>query len=182
MVVLVAVVAVVVVVEAAAVVEAVRGVKLAFGTRTFNSFYAKHVLWRRWWWRCEEGARRPGLEGQVLRHVLWHVLRSALRRVLHVLVLHVSPKGRRGGGSRLDRRAPQHNYFLPLERLRSLRPFHARPSRVDHHFHWACCANKGRRTFKERATIKKPLIYKTRGAWGGGSWGQATSVNTWRRR
>ena len=82
MVVLVAVVAVVVVVEAAAVVEAVRGVKLAFGTRTFNSFYAKHVLWRRWWWRCEEGARRPGLEGQVLRHVFWCVLRHVLRHVL----------------------------------------------------------------------------------------------------
>ena len=28
---------------------------------------------RRRWWRGEEGARRPGPEGQVLRHVLWHV-------------------------------------------------------------------------------------------------------------
>ena len=30
---------------------------------------------RRWWWSGEEeeGARRPGFEGQVLRHVLWHV-------------------------------------------------------------------------------------------------------------
>ena len=58
------------------------------------------------------------------------------RRVLHVLVLHVSPKGRRGGaarvcwawvrrppwprtgprpgsGSRLGRRAPQHTFFCP---------------------------------------------------------------------
>ena len=29
--------------------------------------------------------------------VLWHVLHSALRRVVLVLVLHVSPKGRREG-------------------------------------------------------------------------------------
>ena len=49
------------------------------------------------WWRGEEGARRPGPEGKVLRHVPWHVLRNVVRRVLHVLVLHVSPKGRRGG-------------------------------------------------------------------------------------
>jgi len=33
---------------------------------------------RRRRWRGGEGARRPGPEGQVLRHVLWHVLRSAL--------------------------------------------------------------------------------------------------------
>ena len=49
----------------------------------------------------EEGARRPGPEGQVLWRVLWHVLRnvlrSALRCVLFVLVLHVSPKGKHGG-------------------------------------------------------------------------------------
>ena len=52
----------------------------------------------------------PGPEGQVLRHVLWHslrhVLRSILRRVLHVpvlhmLVLHVSPKGGVGSGTLL---------------------------------------------------------------------------------
>jgi len=31
---------------------------------------------RQWrWWRGEEGARRPGREDQVLRHVLWHVRR-----------------------------------------------------------------------------------------------------------
>ena len=41
--------------------------------------------------RGREGARRPGPVGKVLRHVLWYVLRNALRRVLHVLVLHVSP-------------------------------------------------------------------------------------------
>ena len=46
--------------------------------------------------RGEEGARRPGTEGQFLRRVLWLVLRNALRnalrRVPDVLVLHVSPK------------------------------------------------------------------------------------------
>jgi len=45
---------------------------------------------------------------QVLRHVLRHVLRQVLRRVLHVLVphvlvLHVSPKGKRGVGSTAGR-------------------------------------------------------------------------------
>ena len=33
-------------------------------------------------WRGEEGARCPGPEGQFLRHVLWHALRSALYSVL----------------------------------------------------------------------------------------------------
>jgi len=56
---------------------------------------------RRRRWRGGEGARRPGPEGQVLRHVLWQVLRNVLRRIVHVLVLHVSPKGGRGGGSRV---------------------------------------------------------------------------------
>ena len=55
-------------------------------------------------WRGEEGARRPGPEGQFLRHVLWHTLRStlrnALRHVLDVPVLHVSPKESAGGGGR----------------------------------------------------------------------------------
>ena len=50
------------------------------------------------------GARRPGPEGQVLRHILRYVLRnalsSALRRVLHVPVLHVS-QGGVGGGMRV---------------------------------------------------------------------------------
>ena len=46
---------------------------------------------RRRWRRSEEGARRPGTEGKVLRHVLWYVFRNALRRILHVLVFHVSP-------------------------------------------------------------------------------------------
>jgi len=45
---------------------------------------------RRRWWRGDEGARRPGPVGQVLRHVLWHVLHNALRCVLYVPVLHVT--------------------------------------------------------------------------------------------
>ena len=52
--------------------------------------------------RLQREIRRPGPEGQVLRHVLWHVLRSALRhvlrRVLHLSVLHVLPKGSAGDG------------------------------------------------------------------------------------
>ena len=55
-------------------------------------------------WRGEEGARRPGPEGQFLHHALRHALRNALRnvlrRVLDVLVLHVSPKDSAGGGGR----------------------------------------------------------------------------------
>jgi len=55
-------------------------------------------------WRGEEGARRPGPEGQFLHHVLRHALRNALRnvlrRVLDVLVLHVPPKESVGGGER----------------------------------------------------------------------------------
>ena len=35
--------------------------------------------------RGEEGARRPGPEAQVLRHVLWHVLHNALRRVVQAV-------------------------------------------------------------------------------------------------
>jgi len=38
---------------------------------------------------------------QVLRYVLWNALRNVLCRVLHVLVLYVSPKGERGGGARV---------------------------------------------------------------------------------
>ena len=53
----------------------------------------------------EEGARRPGPEGQVLRrimrHVLRQVLRHVLRRVLHVLVIYVLLKGKRGDGTRV---------------------------------------------------------------------------------
>jgi len=59
--------------------------------------------------RDEEGARRPGPEGQFLHHALRHALRNALRnvvrRVLDVLVLHVSPKESVGGGGRW--RVPQ---------------------------------------------------------------------------
>ena len=55
-------------------------------------------------WRGEEGARRLGPEGQFLYHVLRYALRNALRsvqrRVLDVLVLHVSPKESAGGGGR----------------------------------------------------------------------------------
>ena len=46
--------------------------------------------------RVDDAARRPSL-----RHVLWHVLRNALRRVLHVLVFNVLPKGGVGGGMRV---------------------------------------------------------------------------------
>ena len=54
------------------------------------------------WWRGEEGARRPAPEGQVLRHVLWHVL---LRHVLRPAPRPsgarpsrvTSPKGKRWG-------------------------------------------------------------------------------------
>jgi len=55
-------------------------------------------------WRGEEGARRPGPEGQflhrVLRHALRNALRNALRRVLDVPVLHVSSKESVGVGGR----------------------------------------------------------------------------------
>ena len=34
---------------------------------------------QRRWWRGDEGARRPGPEAKVLRHVLWHALHNALR-------------------------------------------------------------------------------------------------------
>jgi len=81
---------------------------------------------RRRRWRGEEGARRPGPEGQVLRHVLWHVLRSALRRVLGVPVLHVSTKGgcEGGGGGAAVRVAARSSilFFLPSKGLRSPRP------------------------------------------------------------
>jgi len=74
------------------------------------------------WWHFEEGARRPGPEGQVLRHVLWHALRNALRHalrcVLHVLVLHVSPKGKRVGGLASGSPRAAAYRFLPPERLR----------------------------------------------------------------
>jgi len=59
---------------AAAAVVVVRARKHDFGAHTFSAFYAQHAL----------------------RHILRHVLRYVLRRVLHVLVLHVSPKGKRG--------------------------------------------------------------------------------------
>ena len=58
--------------------------------------------------RRERAAR--ALEGQFLRHVLRHILRHVydiirnvpvLRRVLHVPVLHVSPKGSVGGRMRV---------------------------------------------------------------------------------
>jgi len=69
-------------------------------------------------------ARRPGPERQSLRHVLWRILRSVLRRVLHVpvlnapvlnvLVLHVPPKGSVGGGHRWKMtRAMMNTFALP---------------------------------------------------------------------
>jgi len=78
---------------------------------------AQRRRWRRWW-RGEEGARPPSPEGQVLRHVLWNVLRNVLRRVVHVLVLHVSPKVRRGGGGARVRVAARRRipfFFCPLK-------------------------------------------------------------------
>jgi len=49
------------------------------------------------WRGGEKGARRPGPEGQVLRHIPRCVLRnfhrSVLRRVLHVFALRVSHQG-----------------------------------------------------------------------------------------
>ena len=55
------------------------------------------------------------------------------------------------------------------------------PSRVDRHCHWACRTNKGLRTFKQRATMKKPLMKKPWGAWVGGRLG-ATGVSLVRDR
>ena len=50
-----------------------------------------------------------------MRHVLWHVLRNALRCVLHVLVLHVSPKGGRGGGGLASESPRAAALFCPLK-------------------------------------------------------------------
>jgi len=61
--------------------------------------------------------------------------------------------------------------LLLSERLRSPRLFHARPSHVDRHCNWACRTNKGLRTFKERATMKKLLMKKPWVAWGWGAVG-----------
>ena len=52
---------------------------------------------------------------------MWHVLRNALRRVLHVPVLHVSPKGRRVGGAHV-RVAARRSTPFSFEWLRSPRP------------------------------------------------------------
>ena len=87
----------------------------------------------------------------------------------------MSPKGRRGGGARVRVAARRSTTFFP-EGLRSPRPLRARPSRVERHCHWACRTNNGLRSFKERATMKKPLVKKP---WGRGDWGslgQATAV------
>ena len=75
----------------------------------------------------------------------------------------MSPKGRRVGGlaSGSPRAAA---YLFSPERLRSPRPLRARPSRAV--LHWACRTNKGLRTFKERAAMKKPLMKKPFGDWG----------------
>ena len=56
------------------VVVVVRGGNLAFGTHTFSTFYAQHTL----------------------LHVLRRALPQVVHRTLNVLVLHLSPKGKRG--------------------------------------------------------------------------------------
>ena len=70
---------------------------------------------RRRRWRGEEGERCPSPEAQVLHHVLWHVLRNALRRVLPVLVFYVSPKGGRGGGVASGSSCAAAYLFCPLK-------------------------------------------------------------------
>ena len=52
--------------------------------------------------RRARAARAPTARSYATCHVLRHVLRHALRRVLHVPVLHVSPKGSMGGGMRVS--------------------------------------------------------------------------------
>ena len=83
---------------------------------------------QRCWWRGEEedGARRPGPEGLVLRHVLWstlrHVMRRVLRRVLYVLVGSFTCHLREGVGGSTARGALEgrargaERAQLPLER------------------------------------------------------------------
>ena len=66
-------------------------------------------------WRGGEGARRPGPEDQVLRHVLWNALRivCAASFTCPSFMYH-RRAGVGGGGSRPGRRAPQHT-SCPLE-------------------------------------------------------------------
>jgi len=74
---------------------------------------------RRRWWRGEEGARRPGPEGYVLRHVLWHATsRSsatscAASFTCSSFMCHL--RAGAGGGSRPGRRAPQNTFFITTE-------------------------------------------------------------------
>ena len=76
------------------------------------------------------GRAPPGPETQVLRHVLWYVLHNALPRVVHVLVLHVSPKGRRGEGARVRVAARRSTPFLSAAYLFWLRtPSRSHPLR-----------------------------------------------------
>ena len=88
---------------------------------------ARSAQRRRRRWRGGEGARRPG--PQILRHVLWNVFRNALRRFLHLLVLHMSPKGGRGLASGSPRAAAY--LFCPLKgcvrRVLTCPPFTSRP-------------------------------------------------------
>ena len=59
--------------------------------------------------RKARAARAPKAKSCATSCGTFSVLRNDLRRVVHVLVLHASPKGRRrGGGSRPGRRVPQH--------------------------------------------------------------------------
>ena len=130
---------------------------------------------RRRRWRGGDGARRPGLEGQVLCHVLWHVLRQVLRRVLHVLVLYVSSKGGREegrGGWRPGRRAPQNNFFCLLNgcvrRVLYMLTLHESTATVAE----PAAPTKGSGVQRAPgATMKKPLMKKPWGTWGLGAVG-----------
>jgi len=116
---------------------------------------------RRRWWRGEEGARSPGPEGEVLRHVPWYVLRNAGRRVLHVLAIHVSPKGKCGGGARVRVAARRSIPFCPA--YFTFSPFTCRPPLP------LGLPDQRRASNVQRApgaTIEKPLMKVPWGAWG----------------
>jgi len=83
----------------------------------------------------------PGPEGQVQRHVLWHVLRNAPRRASFMCSSFMCHLRAGAGGYRAWVAARRSILFFFPERLRSPRPSRARPSRVDRHCHWTCRSN-----------------------------------------